>query len=66
MRITVNGTQQDFPDALTVETLLDRMGLAEKPCAVEVNRAVVRKGEHATHALTDGDAVELVTLVGGG
>ena len=66
MRITVNGQDHDLPQDLTVAALLDRMGLADKPCAVEVNRAVVRKGDHADHALAEGDTVELVTLVGGG
>jgi thiamine biosynthesis protein ThiS len=34
--------------------------------AVEVNRALVRRAERAERRLAEGDAVEIVTLVGGG
>ncbi len=66
MRITVNAETRTLDDGATVGALLEQLGLTDKPCAVEVNRALVRKAEHQTHALSDGDSVELVTLVGGG
>ena len=34
--------------------------------AVELNRAIVRRLDHPTTQLTDGDTIEVVTLVGGG
>jgi len=34
--------------------------------AVEVNRTLVRRADHAACALQPGDHVEVVTLVGGG
>jgi thiamine biosynthesis protein ThiS len=66
MLITLNGTETDIEHDTTVAALLAREGLAEKPCAVEVNRAIIRKPDHDSHTLTEGDAVEIVTLVGGG
>lgn len=36
------------------------------PFAVEVNRKLVRRPEYEATSLTDGDVVEIVTLVGGG
>ncbi|MEM1422539.1 MAG: sulfur carrier protein ThiS [Planctomycetota bacterium] len=66
MEITVNDETRTVDAGATVAALLDELGLARKPCAVEVNRTLVRKGDHATHGLTEGDRVELVTLVGGG
>lgn len=66
MRITVNDQGHDLPDGATVRDLVTQMGLENKPCAVEVNRSVVRKGDHVGHVLREGDTVELVTLVGGG
>ena len=66
MKIIVNGSEETLAPGATVRDLLASHGLADKPCAVEVNRAVVRKGDHATRALEEGDRVELVTLVGGG
>lgn len=66
MRITVNGEPRQLDDDLSVETLLATLDLQGKPCAVEVNRSVVPRRSHAEHALSDGDSVEIVTLVGGG
>lgn len=66
MRITVNGDAREYPDSVTVAGLLDDLELGSRPCAVEVNRVVVPKRSHAEHALRSGDAIEIVTLVGGG
>lgn len=66
MRITVNGEPREMGDDLTVEALLTALDLQGKPCAVEVNRAVVPRREHASRPLADGDTIEIVTLVGGG
>lgn len=64
--ITVNAEPRTFPDPLTVADLLARLGKDPQKLAVEVNRVVVPRGDHATCVLKDGDAVEIVTLVGGG
>lgn len=66
MRVTVNNRSHDLPEGATLETLLRELQLLDRPCAAEVNRTLVPKRSHATHALKDGDVVELVTLVGGG
>lgn len=64
--ITLNAEPRSFPDPLTVADLLRTLGRDPKKLAVEVNRHVVARAEHPTHSLRDGDAVEIVTLVGGG
>src|SRR3954464_13038770 len=64
--ITVNEQRQTFPDPLTVADLLRQLAKDPKKLAVEVNRDVVPRGDHPTRTLADGDAVEIVTLVGGG
>lgn len=64
--VTVNGQRRELDAPVTVAALIDAEGLAGKPCAAELNRAVVPKREHAGATLADGDTVELVTLVGGG
>ena len=66
MLITINGESREVDDACTVTTLLDTLELGGAACAVEVNRHLVRKAEHADHVLHDGDSIEIVTLVGGG
>jgi thiazole synthase len=64
--ITVNAEPRSFPDPLTVAELLRALGRDPRKLAVEVNRAVVPRADHDRAALRDGDAVEIVTLVGGG
>ncbi|MCW5774896.1 MAG: sulfur carrier protein ThiS [Phycisphaeraceae bacterium] len=66
MRIRLNGQPHEAPDNSTLADLLRDLGLADRPAAAEVNRTLVPKAEHASRRLTEGDEVELVTLVGGG
>ena len=66
MKLIVNGERQDVPDGLTVRGLVEHLGLTDGPVAVECNRAVVPRAEHATTALAAGDVVEIVHFVGGG
>src|SRR6266568_7618835 len=64
--ITLNGEPRSFPASLTVSQLLESLGQARRPVAVEVNREVVPAAQHGARKLDEGDAVEVVTLVGGG
>lgn len=66
MRIELNGSPREVNGPATVAELLRELGLDRSPCAVEVNARLVRKPDHATHLLAEGDRVEVVTLVGGG
>lgn len=66
MKITVNGQEKELTDACKVTDLLKTMGLASAPCAVEVNKKLIRKPEHEATSLAEGDVVEIVSLVGGG
>jgi len=66
MQLTVNGDPQDVPDGLTVRGLIEHLGLTDGPVAVERNREVVPRAEHAVTGLADGDVLEIVHFVGGG
>lgn len=65
IEVKINGENQKT-DATTVAALLESLGMAGQAVAVEVNQQVVRKKDHGQTELKPGDAVELVTLVGGG
>ena len=65
MQLTLNGKPRRT-DARTVCQLLEQLGLAKQPVAVEVNRQVVPRKLHEQTNLAEGDVVELVTFVGGG
>ena len=64
--ITLNAERRPVADGTSVAQLLVLLGRDPSKCAVEVNLAVVPKAEHRETILRDGDAVEIVTLVGGG
>lgn len=66
MQLIVNGERADYPEGLTIHALLLKLGIGERPVAVEVNKKVVPKTEHPTRELKENDALEIVTFVGGG
>jgi sulfur carrier protein len=66
MRIQVNDEPRQLTDGCTVSGLLAVMQLGSQRVAIEVNRRLVPRAEHASHVLHEGDRVEVVTLVGGG
>jgi len=66
LQLTVNGESRNLPEPLTVAGLIENLGYDRRRIAVEVNCAVVPLPEHPSHCLASGDAVEIVTLVGGG
>jgi sulfur carrier protein len=66
VQITFNGQTREIDDRATIAALLVELNLTPKHVAVEVNREVVPRSQHAEHALAAGDEVEVVTLVGGG
>jgi thiamine biosynthesis protein ThiS len=64
--ITINGETKTLPGLLSVAELVDHLGLDPKRIAVEVNRELVPRSTHGERRLAAGDAVEIVTFVGGG
>ncbi|MFT3784592.1 MAG: sulfur carrier protein ThiS [Tepidisphaeraceae bacterium] len=65
MTITVNGQPQEITPGTTVLTLLEARKLPPDKVAIELNRRLLRS-EKYTAELKDGDAIEIVTFVGGG
>ena len=63
--LTVNGDTLTL-DGSTVADLVAQLQLQGRRLAVEVNRDIVPKSEHARHHLNDGDVVEIVHAIGGG
>jgi sulfur carrier protein len=66
MELLVNGRALDLPAPQTVATLLEAEGQAGRRVAVEVNREIVPRSLHASHALHDGDRIEIIHAIGGG
>ena len=66
MEIQLNGECRILDPGASIADLLRLEGLADRRVAVEVNGAIVPRGTHATHALAEGDRVEVVHALGGG
>ena len=66
LTLTVNGEPREVPAGTTVAALLARLDVPARGSAVERNRELVPRRDHAATALAAGDRVEIVTLVGGG
>jgi thiamine biosynthesis protein ThiS len=66
MRVKINGEWQEFADAPTVGELLEWRSLPARRVAVELNRQILPRARYGLTRLADNDALEIVTLVGGG
>ena len=64
--LTINGDTKQVASETTLAELLDDLQVNRQQVAVEVNAEIVPRESHESHALADGDQVEIVTLVGGG
>lgn len=66
MQIRVNGEPREVESGTTIAHLISEMKLQPRHLAVERNYELVPRIRHAECVLHDGDALEIVTLVGGG
>ena len=65
--VFVNGDKRSIPEASTVRSLLESLGVADRQgTAVAVNMTVVPRQAHADLVLQSDDRVEIVQAVGGG
>ncbi|MCA8989894.1 MAG: sulfur carrier protein ThiS [Planctomycetaceae bacterium] len=64
--IQLNGESRQVSQGTTIATLLEELSLNSRYLAVERNRELVPRAQHAACELVVGDQIEIVTLVGGG
>ena len=64
--VSINGAIRQFPEPISVATLIDEMGMTGKRIALERNGDIVSRSAFATQQLADGDRLEVVVAVGGG
>lgn len=69
-RITVmiewKATAMELPESLSVQGLLDRLGLAREGHWVAHNRTMLRWADYDRVRLSEGDTVEIFRIVSGG
>lgn len=66
MNVLLNDEPRELGNGATIADLLAVLKLDARYLAVELNRRVIPRAEHGRVVLSDGDQVEIVTLVGGG
>ncbi|MFM7207928.1 MAG: sulfur carrier protein ThiS [Planctomycetaceae bacterium] len=66
LAVTVNGAVRTLAAGASLGDLLEALGFAGRPIAVEVDGAVVPRAAAAGHRLVGGERIEIVTFVGGG
>ncbi|MDD3926272.1 MAG: sulfur carrier protein ThiS [bacterium] len=69
MRIVVNGQDREVPSGTTLGGLMELLKVDPRRVVVEFNREIINRSsweEHVSRELKEGDALELVQLVGGG
>ncbi|PRY64916.1 sulfur carrier protein ThiS [Vreelandella songnenensis] len=66
MHIQLNGEPYPLDAELTAADLIERLGLAGRRVAVEINEEIVPRSQLATTRLSQGDQVEVVHAIGGG
>jgi thiamine biosynthesis protein ThiS len=66
MLLHLNGETREFPDGLTLATLIAHLGMKPDRVAVELNLEIVPRANWDETALKDGDKLEVVHFVGGG
>lgn len=66
LTVTLNGEPRQLAAPLSLEGLLQQLGLDPRTVVVEHNRRIVRRAQLAETAVSQGDAIEVVHFVGGG
>ena len=66
MRLQINGEQRDFPEGLTLASLIEQMRMKPDRVAVELNLEIVPRPDWPGTKLNEGDRLEIVHFVGGG
>ena len=66
MKIIINGEVKEFTQEVTLDNVLERLGLTGKVMAAAVNMNIVKQDKWDSHKLCDGDKLELLDFVGGG
>lgn len=66
INLIVNGAAHEHSDDPTVNALLQALGADPQHVAVLCNDAVVKRPAYPTTTLTEGDRIEIMTMIGGG
>lgn len=66
IKFQVNGKDYEGRKGMTLVDLIDELKIEHQRLAVELNEDVISKSVFETTVIHDGDAIEVVSFVGGG
>ena len=66
MKISLNGEEQEVPEGVSAEALLQMLDLSGKRVAMEINMEVLPRSRFAQVEIRSGDRIEIVRAIGGG
>lgn len=66
MDLIINGQPKSLDEVVTLEDVVNRLGLQGKPIVAEVDGVVLTAAQWKSQRLMDGMRIELVHFVGGG
>tara|TARA_B100001115_G_C15424437_1_gene199135 strand:- start:213 stop:437 length:225 start_codon:yes stop_codon:yes gene_type:complete len=66
IEVTLNGEPREVAPGTSVAELVAALDLTPAQVAVERNKEIVRRADHASTTLQPGDRLEIVTFFGGG
>ena len=64
--LQVNGKRVELERPTPLIAYLEKLGVSQRAVAVEHNGVIIERDAYTTTTLGDGDAVEIVRMVGGG
>ena len=66
MKLVINGEDRSLDGPLSLNTLVQQLGMKTDRVAVELNREIVPRDQWPQIQLAEGDRLEIVHFVGGG
>ncbi len=66
IEITLNGKKTELNSDLSVQNLIDNLGIDTKKVAIECNLEIVPRSEYMSIIVENGDKLEIVHFIGGG
>ena len=66
MKLMVNGEAHEVDGPMSVRDLLDALGVNAQTVAVQRNEDILACADYRAVQLAEGDALELIRIVGGG
>ncbi len=66
MKLIINGKNKEFSNSYTLHEIIAQCSANAEHVIAEINGSIIKSHQWQTTNIADGDAIELVTFVGGG